>query len=142
MYYLPEKLYYPHLSDVKLTKLKSSPEKAQQKNMTLKPQECSDTQAGPLHKRKPGRVPNGRSLETCKSNRHHHKLSDQENNPRLAHTQGKRKKKHLNKKQSVYRRKHGGFQHRCVFCEGRAVRPICSLALGELGDEERLGTNE
>lgn len=69
--------------------------------MTLKPQECRDNQAGPLHKKKPARVPNGLSLEPCKNIHHHHQSSDQENNPRLAHTQGKRKKKHLNKKHSM-----------------------------------------
>lgn len=69
-----------------------------QKNMTLRPQESVDNQAGPLHKKKPVRVPNGLSLEACKNNHHHQQPSDQENNPRLAHTHGKRKKKHLNKK--------------------------------------------
>ncbi|AWP00467.1 putative autism susceptibility 2 protein [Scophthalmus maximus] len=73
------------------------------KNISLKPQECSDNQAGPLHKKKPVRVPNGMSLETCKNNHHHQQPSDQENNPRLAHTQGKRKKKRLNKKHSTVR---------------------------------------
>ncbi|KAM7374803.1 hypothetical protein PAMP_007440 [Pampus punctatissimus] len=71
------------------------------KNMTLKPQESRDNQAGPLHKKKPARVPNGLSLEPCKNNHHHHQHSDQENNPRLAHTQGKRKKKHLSKKHTM-----------------------------------------
>lgn len=74
---------------------------ALEKNMTLKPQECRDNQAGPLHKKKPARVPNGLSLEPCKNNHHHQQPSDQENNPRLAHTQGKRKKKHLNKKHTM-----------------------------------------
>ena len=69
-----------------------------QKNMTLKPQEGRDNQAGPLNKKKPARVPNGLSLEHFKNNYHHHQSSDQENNPRLVHTHGKRKKKHLNKK--------------------------------------------
>lgn len=69
--------------------------------MTLKPQESRDNQAGPLHKKKPGRVPNGLSLEPCKNNYHHHQSSDQENNPRVAHTQGKKKKKHLNKKHKM-----------------------------------------
>eukprot|EP00064_Thunnus_orientalis_P016796 superscaffoldBa00003409_g16867 len=69
--------------------------------MTLKPQESRDNQAGPLHKKKPARVPNGLSLEPCKNNHHHHQPSDQENNPRVAHTQGKRKKKHLSKKHTM-----------------------------------------
>ncbi|TKS83649.1 hypothetical protein D9C73_017762 [Collichthys lucidus] len=71
------------------------------KNMTLNPQECTENQAGPLHKKKPARVSNGLSLEPCKNNHHHQQPSDQENNPRLAHTQGKRKKKHQNKKHSM-----------------------------------------
>ena len=66
-----------------------------QKTMTLKPQQCTDNEAGPLIKRKPTRVPNGLSLEPCKNNHHHQQPSDQENNPRLAHKHGKRKKKHL-----------------------------------------------
>ncbi|TNN76989.1 hypothetical protein EYF80_012835 [Liparis tanakae] len=41
------------------------------------------------------------SLEACKNNHHHQQPSDQENNPRLAHTQGKKKKKHLNKKHTM-----------------------------------------
>lgn len=69
--------------------------------MTLKPQECRDNQAGPLHKKKHARVPNGLSLEPCRNNHHHQQPSDQENNPRLAHTQGKRKKKHLSKRNKM-----------------------------------------
>ena len=79
----------------------------QMKNdMTLKPQERRAHRAGPLPKKRPPRVPNGRSLEPCKAqgrqNNHHHKPprphhqhqhSDQENNPRLAHSYGKKKKK-------------------------------------------------
>lgn len=67
--------------------------------MTLKPQEGRDNQAGSLHKKTPSTVPNGLSLEPCRNN-FHHQSSDQENNPRLAHSQGK-KKKHLNKKHTM-----------------------------------------
>ncbi|XP_056141169.1 autism susceptibility gene 2 protein-like [Lampris incognitus] len=75
---------------------------ALEKDMTLKPQEHRDNQAGPLHKKRPSRVPNGLSLEPCRNNHHHHhQPSDQENNPRLARTQGKRKKKHVHKKHSM-----------------------------------------
>lgn len=36
----------------------------------LKPQDCRDNQAGPLHKKKPARVPNGYpSLEPCNEDR-------------------------------------------------------------------------
>ncbi|XP_037544063.1 autism susceptibility gene 2 protein-like [Nematolebias whitei] len=70
--------------------------------MFLKPQERRDNQPGPLHKKKPPALPNGLSLDSCKNNYHHHQSSDQENNPHLAHAQGKKnKKKHLNKKHSV-----------------------------------------
>lgn len=72
-----------------------------QKDMTLKPHERRQNQAGPLRKKKPGRVPNGLSLDLHKDrlnhNNHQHHHSDQENNPRLAHTHSK-KKKHLQKK--------------------------------------------
>ncbi|KAK5608685.1 hypothetical protein CRENBAI_021849 [Crenichthys baileyi] len=71
------------------------------KNMTLTPQESRNSQAGPLHKKKPPKLPNGLTLESCKYNHHQHQSSDQENNPSLAHTQGKRKKKHLNKKRRM-----------------------------------------
>ncbi|ROL54343.1 Transposable element Tc3 transposase [Anabarilius grahami] len=71
------------------------------KDMTLKPHERRQNQAGPLRKKKPGRVPNGLSLDLHKDrlnhNNHQHHHSDQENNPRLAHTHSK-KKKHLQKK--------------------------------------------
>lgn len=69
--------------------------------MTLKPHERRQNQAGPLRKKKPGRVPNGLSLDLHKDrlnhNNHQHHHSDQENNPRLAHTHSK-KKKYLQKK--------------------------------------------
>ncbi|RXN06949.1 autism susceptibility gene 2-like protein [Labeo rohita] len=72
-----------------------------QKDMTLKPHERRQNQAGPLRKKKPGRVPNGLSLDLHKDrlnhNNHQHHHSDQENNPRLAHTHSK-KKKYLQKK--------------------------------------------
>lgn len=73
---------------------------ALEKNMTISPQERRGNKGGPLHKKKPGRVPNGLSIEACK-NHHQHVPSDQENNPRLAQTPGKRKKKRLNKKHSA-----------------------------------------
>lgn len=87
---------------------------ALEKNMTLKPQECRDNQAGPLHKKKHARVPNGLSLEPCKNNHHHQQPSDQENNPRLAHTQGKRKKKHLNKKHTMVSLRYFIFFLHCI----------------------------
>ncbi|XP_026102808.1 autism susceptibility gene 2 protein-like [Carassius auratus] len=65
--------------------------------MTLKPHERRQNQTGPLRKKKPGRVPNGLSLDLNHNNHQHHH-SDQENNPRLAHTHSKKKKKHLQKK--------------------------------------------
>ncbi|KAI2659777.1 hypothetical protein H4Q32_022305 [Labeo rohita] len=72
-----------------------------EKDMTLKPHERRQNQAGPLRKKKPGRVPNGLSLDLHKDrlnhNNHQHHHSDQENNPRLAHTHSK-KKKYLQKK--------------------------------------------
>lgn len=72
-----------------------------QKDMTLKPHERRQNQAGPLRKKKHGRVPNGLSLDLHKDrfnhNNHQHHHSDQENNPRLAHTHSK-KKKYLQKK--------------------------------------------
>ncbi|KAG7483779.1 hypothetical protein MATL_G00041970 [Megalops atlanticus] len=64
---------------------------ALQKDMALKPQERVDSQPGPLHKKRPGRVANGLSLGRRKA-RHLHQHSDQENNPRLAHTLSKKKK--------------------------------------------------
>uniref|UniRef100_A0A671L3Z6 Uncharacterized protein n=1 Tax=Sinocyclocheilus anshuiensis TaxID=1608454 RepID=A0A671L3Z6_9TELE len=74
---------------------------ALEKDMTLKPHERRQNQAGPLRKKKSGRVPNGLSLDLHKDrlnhNNHQHHHSDQENNPRLAHTHSK-KKKHLQKK--------------------------------------------
>ncbi|KAG1970590.1 autism susceptibility protein, partial [Pimephales promelas] len=72
---------------------------ALEKDMTLKPHERRQNQAGPLRKKKPGRVPNGLNIDLHKDrlNNHQHHHSDQENNPRLAHTHGK-KKKHLQKK--------------------------------------------
>ncbi|XP_016119905.1 autism susceptibility gene 2 protein-like [Sinocyclocheilus grahami] len=74
---------------------------ALEKDMALKPHERRQNQAGPLRKKKPGRVPNGLSLNLHKDrlnhNNHQHHHSDQENNPRLAHTHSK-KKKHLQKK--------------------------------------------
>ncbi|KAF3841250.1 hypothetical protein F7725_007112 [Dissostichus mawsoni] len=71
---------------------------ARQKNLTLRPKECRESPAVPLRKKKAGRVLNGLSLEPCKKTVHHQRSSDQENNPRLVHTQGKKKKKNLNKK--------------------------------------------
>ncbi|KAL1266572.1 hypothetical protein QQF64_002247 [Cirrhinus molitorella] len=69
--------------------------------MTLKPHERRQNQAGPLRKKKSGRVPNGLNLDLHKDrlnhNNHQHHHSDQENNPRLAHTHTK-KKKYLQKK--------------------------------------------
>uniref|UniRef100_A0AAZ3PR73 Uncharacterized protein n=1 Tax=Oncorhynchus tshawytscha TaxID=74940 RepID=A0AAZ3PR73_ONCTS len=82
-------------------------------DLSMKPQECrenqenhKENQAGPLHKKKPPRVPNGFSLDSRKAhnnhlNNHHnnhsnhHQHSDQENNnPRLApQTNGKKKNK-------------------------------------------------
>ncbi|KAJ8266522.1 hypothetical protein GJAV_G00131420 [Gymnothorax javanicus] len=59
--------------------------------MSLKPQECTDSQPGPLLKRRPGRVANGLSLGPRKT-RLIHQHSDQENNPRLVHTLSKKKK--------------------------------------------------
>lgn len=73
---------------------------ALEKNMTISSQECRGNKGGPLHKKKPGRVPNGLRIEALKNN-HQHVPSDQENNPRLAQTPGKRKKKRLNKKRSM-----------------------------------------
>lgn len=73
---------------------------ALEKNMTISSQDCRGNKRGPLHKKKPGRVPNGLRIEACKTN-HQHVPSDQENNPRLAQTPGKRKKKRLNKKRSM-----------------------------------------
>ncbi|KAK7125759.1 hypothetical protein R3I93_021204 [Phoxinus phoxinus] len=76
---------------------------ALEKDMTLKPHERrqKQNQAGPLRKKKPGRVPNGLNIDLHKDrlnhNNHQHHHSDQENNPRLAHTHSK-KKKHLQKK--------------------------------------------
>ncbi|XP_026118124.1 autism susceptibility gene 2 protein homolog [Carassius auratus] len=70
---------------------------ALEKDMTLKPHERRQNQTGPLRKKKPGRVPNGLSLDLNHNNHQHHH-SDQENNPRLAHTHSKKKKKHLQKK--------------------------------------------
>ncbi|KAJ8342763.1 hypothetical protein SKAU_G00326910, partial [Synaphobranchus kaupii] len=64
---------------------------ALQKDMSLKPQERADSQPGPLHKRRLGRVANGRSLGPRKT-RHLHQHSDQENNPRLAHALSKNKR--------------------------------------------------
>ncbi|KAJ3589306.1 hypothetical protein NHX12_010151, partial [Muraenolepis orangiensis] len=74
--------------------------------------------AGPLRKKKKAaKVPNGLTLDPCKNNNHHHHQyhrrnphnlhnnhlpSDQENdNPRLTHAAGKRKKKHLHKKNTA-----------------------------------------
>lgn len=65
--------------------------------MGLNPQDDTENQAGRMHKKKPSKVPNGLSLESCKNN-HQQQASDQENNPQLAHKQGKRKKKHHKKK--------------------------------------------
>lgn len=73
---------------------------ALEKNMTISSQECRGNKGGPLHKKKPGRVPNGLRIEGCRNN-HQHVPSDQENNPRLAQTPGKRKKKRLNKKRAM-----------------------------------------
>uniref|UniRef100_A0A673G0N0 Si:dkey-33o22.1 n=1 Tax=Sinocyclocheilus rhinocerous TaxID=307959 RepID=A0A673G0N0_9TELE len=69
---------------------------ALEKDMTLKPHERRQNQAGPLRKKKPGRVPNRLSMNLHKDrlnhNNYQHHHSDQENNPRLAHTHSKKKK--------------------------------------------------
>ncbi|KAG5844440.1 hypothetical protein ANANG_G00162540 [Anguilla anguilla] len=64
---------------------------ALQKDMSVKPQDRADSQPGPLHKRRLGRVANGLSLGPRK-NRHLLQHSDQENNPRLAHALSKKKR--------------------------------------------------
>lgn len=71
---------------------------ALEKNMTLTSPERRGNKA---NKKKPGRVPNGLRIEACNKNNHQHEPSDQENNPRLAQTPGKRKKKRLNKKRKL-----------------------------------------
>ncbi|KAK7925429.1 hypothetical protein WMY93_007739 [Mugilogobius chulae] len=68
------------------------------KNITS--EESRGNKGGPLHKKRPGRVPNGLRFNTSQTN-HQHVPSDQENNPRLAQAPGKRKKKHINKKRSM-----------------------------------------
>ncbi|XP_028838957.1 autism susceptibility gene 2 protein-like [Denticeps clupeoides] len=73
---------------------------ALEKDMALKPHERRDGKAGPLKKKKSGRVPNGFSLDPRKERFNHHnnqQHSDQENRPHLAHTESN-KKKHLQKK--------------------------------------------
>ncbi|CAL8305786.1 unnamed protein product [Gadus morhua 'NCC'] len=94
---------------------------ALEKDESGKPQDRTEDDhnnlAVPLHKKKVARVPNGLTLDPCKNNHHHthqyhnhnhnrhnhnHLPSDQENNnPRLTHTAGKRKKKHLHKKHTA-----------------------------------------
>lgn len=64
--------------------------------MGLNPQGGRE-KAGPLHKKKSSKVPNGLSLESCKNN-HQQQASDQENNPQLADKLSKRKKKQYKKK--------------------------------------------
>ncbi|KAL6099144.1 auts2 [Pungitius sinensis] len=89
------------------------------------PQECRDNQAGPPHKKKVARVPDGLSLNPCKNNHHQQQPSDQENNPRLAHSQGKRKKKHLNKKHTML--KPG--QNNCKGSDSESVSGECKPSI-------------
>ncbi|CAL8277827.1 unnamed protein product [Arctogadus glacialis] len=100
---------------------KCSAERPGGKDESGKPQDRTEDDhndlAVPLRKKKVARAPNGLTLDPCKNNHHHthqyhnlnrnrhnhnHLPSDQENNnPRLTHTAGKRKKKHLHKKHTA-----------------------------------------
>lgn len=65
--------------------------------MGLNLQDDRENQAGRLHKKKPFKVPNGLSLDSCKNN-HQQQPSDQENNPKIAQKRGRKKKKQHKKK--------------------------------------------